>query len=368
MKIEFVDLKSQYQTIADEIDQAINKVVKNGDFILGEAVAIFEKEFAEYCQCKCGIGVGSGTEALHLALKACDIGPDDEVITAANTYIATVLAITYSGARPVLIDINPETYNMDVKKLEAVINNKTKAIIPVHLYGQPADMDPILGIAKRHNLKVIEDACQAHGAEYKGKRLGSLGDIGCFSFYPGKNLGAYGDGGMVVTNNESLAEKVKMLRNYGQKVKYYHLMKGFNSRLDTIQAAILMVKLKKLDKWNKMRRENAKKYSYFLKNSNIVIPLEMSYVKHVYHLYVIRVNNREKLQKRLAERGISTGVHYPIPVHLQEAYKDLGYTLGDFPVAEGYSDNILSLPMYPELTNAQIEIVSEEIIRAVEGH
>lgn len=356
-KIQFVDLQAQYRGISDEVNKAIAMVLEKGDFILGNDVSQFEEEFAAYSGCKHGIGVGSGTEALHLALLACDIGPGDEIVTVANTYIATVLAISYAGAKPVLVDIDPDTYNIDVKKIESVITKKTKAIIPVHLYGQPADMDSIMAIAKEHKLKVIEDACQAHGATYKDKKVGSLGDIGCFSFYPGKNLGAYGDGGMVTTNDSILADKVRMLRNYGQREKYYHLIKGFNSRLDTIHAAILRVKLKRLDVWNDLRRQHACEYNKLLEGK-VVIPNEAAHIKHVYHLYVIRVDDRNNMIEIFNNAGIATGIHYPVPVHLQEAYKDLGYKVGDFPVTEDYAKKILSLPIYPELMKDDIKMIS----------
>ena len=358
MEIPFVDLKRQYDLIKEEINIKINEVLQNTHFILGENVEIFEKEFANYCGVKYCVGVASGSDALTLCLKALGIGEGDEVITVPNTFIATVDAISRNGAKPVFVDIDTETYNMDVTKIEEEITDKTKAIIPVHLYGQPADMDAIIKIAKKYDLKIIEDACQAHGAEYKGKRVGSLGDAGCFSFYPAKNLGAYGDGGMVVTNNEELAEKIRMLRNYGQSKKYYHDFMGYNSRLDEIQAAVLRVKLRYLDEWNDKRREHAKLYDELLENaSGIETPTEKDYVKHVYHLYVMRCKNRDDLQHYLSSKGISTGIHYPIPVHLQMAYKHLEYKQGDFPITEKYSKEILSLPMFPELTDEEIEAV-----------
>ena len=357
-KVNFMDLKAQLPEIYNSIDDRITSVIANTSFILGKEVELFEEEFARFHQAKYGVGVGSGTEALHLALLACGVKEGDEVITAANTFIATALAISYTGARPVLADIDPQTYNIDVSKIEEAVTERTKAIIPVHLYGQPADMDAILEIAAKHNLKVIEDACQAHGAEYKGRRVGSIGDAGCFSFYPGKNLGAYGDGGMVVTNDEQTADSLKLLRNYGQRVKYYHSLKGFNSRLDTIQAAVLRVKLTHLKRWNDLRREHAGLYSQLLRDADCITPLEVINSHHVYHLYVIRVENRPELQKYLASKGVDTIIHYPVPIHLQEAYRDLGYSRGDFPVTEEYADQILSLPMFAELTPAQIEWVA----------
>ncbi|MBI5050218.1 MAG: DegT/DnrJ/EryC1/StrS family aminotransferase [Nitrospirae bacterium] len=357
-KIQFVDLQAQYRGISDEVNKAIARVLEKGDFILGNDVSRFEDEFAAYSGCKHGVGVGSGTEALHLALMACDVGPGDEVITTANTYIATVLAISYVGARPVLVDVDPETYNIDVKKIEKAITKKTKAIIPVHLYGQPADMDSVMAIARQDKLKVIEDACQAHGAEYKGKRVGSIGDIGCFSFYPGKNLGAYGDGGMITTTDNILADRVRMLRNYGQREKYHHLVKGFNSRLDTMQAAILRVKLKRLGEWNEQRRRHAYEYNKLLKGK-VAIPYESPETWHIYHLYVVRVNDRDKIMEEFNNAGIATGIHYPVPIHLQEAYKDLGYKAGGFPITEDYAKKILSLPIFPELTSENIRKIAE---------
>ncbi|MCK4326123.1 DegT/DnrJ/EryC1/StrS family aminotransferase, partial [bacterium] len=316
MKIPLVDLKVQYLNLKKEIDQAIQKVIDNADFILGKEVELFEKEFAYFSETKHGIGVASGTDALHLSLLALGIGPGDEVITAANTFIATVLAINYTSARPVLVDINPENYNMEPSLIKTAVTKRTKAVIPVHLFGQPADMDPIMEIAREYNLKVIEDAWQAHGAGYKRRRAGSIGDIGCFSFYPGKNLGAYGDGGMVLTNNEKIAQRIRMLRNYGSRVKYYHEFKGFNSRLDTIQAAILRVKLKRLEKWNEARRKHASRYNELLKNTEVITPKKEDYAQHVYHLYVIRVKERNKILKHLKSKGIFAGIHYPAPIHL----------------------------------------------------
>lgn len=362
MKISFVDLKRQYKSIKDEINAKINEVLESTQFILGENVKAFEEAFAKYCSAKYAVGVASGSDALTLSLKALGIGEEDEVITVPNTFIATVDAISRNNAKSVFVDIDPETYNIDVNKIEEKITDKTKAIIPVHLYGQPADMDPILKIAKEYGLKVIEDACQAHGAEYNGKKVGSLGDVGCFSFYPGKNLGAYGDGGIIVTNNFEIAEKVKMLRNYGQKIKYYHDFVGYNSRLDELQAAILRVKLKYLDEWNELRRLHAEQYNRCLDGlSGIRLPLSKKEVKHVYHLYVIRCENRDTLQKKLLSKEIFTGIHYPVPIHLQHAYTKLGYRIGDFPVTEEYAKKILSLPMFPELTDKEIIYICKMI-------
>jgi dTDP-4-amino-4,6-dideoxygalactose transaminase len=359
MKVNFVDLKAQYQTIKPEIDSAIQDVISNTAFILGKAVADFEGKFAEYCGVKHCLGINSGTSALIMAMKALGIGEGDEVITTPNTFIATAEAISYAGAKPVLVDIEDKSYNMDPGKLEKAITKKTKAIIPVHLYGQPADMDPILQIAKKHAVAVIEDACQAHGAEYKGKRTGSLGRVGCFSFYPGKNLGAYGEGGGVTTNDEDIAQKVKMLRDHGSPKKFYHEYIGNNCRLEGIQGAVLAVKLRHLDKWNDGRRKNADLYRKYLKGTEVGMPEEMPYAKHVYHVFCVRVKNREKLIDFLKEKGIFTNIHYPIPIHLQKAYDFLGYKQGDFPVTEGCMDQILSLPMFAELTEEEIKYTAD---------
>lgn len=356
MKINFVDLKRQYLSIKDDIDKSIFKVIEKTDFVLGEEVEKFEAKFARFCNTKYCVGVDSGTSALKLALIALGIKQGDEVITVPNTFIATVLAISDIGAKPVFVDINPDSYNIDVLKIEKIITKKTKAILPVHLYGQTANMDPIMDIAEKYNLKVVEDACQAHGALYKNKKAGSIGDVGCFSFYPGKNLGAYGDGGAITTNNKEVAEKIRMLRNYGQKVKYHHLLKGFNNRLDSIQAAVLNVKLKYLDKWNESRRKIALMYNKLLKGI-AVTPKEMDYATHIYHLYVIRIKNRDRLRDYLKSKGISTIIHYPIPIHLQKAYFDLGYKEGSFLLTESYSKEILSLPMFPELNKEEIDFI-----------
>jgi len=356
--IPFVNLKVQYDSIKDEIDNAIQNVLNNTSFIMGEELKKFEVEFARFCNVKYAIGVANGSDALILVLRACDIGEGDEVITVPHTFIATTEAITHVGSKIVFVDIDPKTYTIDVSKIEEKITEKTKAIIPVHLYGQSTDMEPIMELAKKYNLKVIEDAAQAHGSEYKGKKVGSIGDAGCFSFYPGKNLGAYGDAGMVVTNNEEIAEKIKLLRNHGRITKKYeHEIEGYSSRLDNLQAAILRVKLRHLNKWNDKRRNNAKKYNELLSNMNgIITPYEADYAKHVYHLYVIRVEKeRDKLREEFKSKGIVTGIHYPIPLHLQPAYKYLGYKRGDFPVTEEASQEIISLPMFVELDDEQIE-------------
>lgn len=361
MKIPFVDLQAQYRSIQPEADAAVLGVMGRGDFILGQAVADFEKAFAEWCQTDFAVGVDSGYSALELMLLAYDIGPGDEVITAANTFIATTLAISNTGAKPVLVDMDPVTYNIDPAKIEAAITPATKAILPVHLYGQTADMDPIIEIARKHNLLVFEDAAQAHGALYKGRRAGSLGDAAAFSFYPGKNLGAYGDGGAVTTNSEEAAEKVRLLRNIGQNVKYHHIIKGFNHRLDTMQAAILNVKLPHMDEWNASRRRAAATYSRLLEGMPLVTPVTPEWAEHIFHLYVIQTPLRDELQKALNEAGVASGMHYPIPIHLQPAYSELGYKEGDFPETEAYAAQILSLPMFPELTDEQVAYVAETI-------
>jgi len=325
---------------------------------LGEELERFEDEFSKYMGTKCAIGVNSGSDALFLALQALGIGKGDEVITVSHTFISTVDAIARNGAKPVFVDIDPKIYCIDVTKIEEKITKKTKALLPVHLYGHPAEMDAIIKIAKKHNLPVIEDACQAHGAEYRGKKVGNIGDIGCFSFYPVKNLGAYGDGGMVVTNNSELARKLRMLRNYGQPKKYYHDFIGVNSRLDEMQAAILRVKLKNLDNWNSSRRRFAHIYDMLLKDADVVIPVEKGYAKHVYHLYVIRHKNRDRLQQHLSKNGVQTQIHYPIAVHRQKAYLNLGLR-AKLPITEKISGEILSLPMHPFLKEDEIRTIAQ---------
>ena len=361
MNIPFVDLQTQYQSLKPELDAAVLAVMQRGDFVLGGAVAEFERVFADYCGAKYAVGVDSGYSALELIVRAYGIGPGDEVITAANTFIATTLAISNTGATPVLVDIDPETYNIDPAKIAAAITPRTKAIMPVHLYGQPVDMDPILAIARKHGLRVFEDAAQGAGARYKGRMVGSLGDAAGFSFYPGKNLGAYGDGGAVVTNDAAIAEKVRLLRNIGQKVKYYHEVKGFNHRLDTMQAAVLLVKLPHLDGWNAERRRAAAAYADLLAGLPLVTPTTAGYAEHIFHLYVVRVDNREALMDYLKERGIASGLHYPIPIHLQPAYSELGYKPGDFPITEAYAETILSLPIFPELDDDKVAYVAGAI-------
>lgn len=355
--IPFVDLKAQYQTLKKEMDQAILDLVGSTQFILGEDVTRFEQEFSAYCNVKHTVAVSSGTEALILALRALEIGPGDEVIVPANTFIATALAVSYVGAKPVFVDADDQNYNMDPEHVVRAITPQTKAMMPVHLYGQPADMTPLLKIAKEHKLYVVEDACQAHGAEYKGKRVGGIGDIAAFSFYPGKNLGAYGDAGAVTTNNKKLFERVTLLHNYGQKVKYHHLVKGTNSRLDTLQAAILRVKLPHLDQWNSRRQEIAQQYAQGLANLAITLPVIDKNRTHVFHIYAILTSKRDKLQQYLQERGIGAQIHYPVPIHLQKAYAELRYGKGDFPVSEYLANHELSLPMYAEMTDKQIQTV-----------
>jgi dTDP-4-amino-4,6-dideoxygalactose transaminase len=366
-QVPFVDLSAQYRTIAAEIDETIARVIHDADYILGRDVRLFEGEFAAFCGAQCAVAVDSGTSALELALRAYDIGPGDEVITAANSFIASALAISHAGATPVLVDVDPCTYTIDAAAIEKAITPRTKAILPIHLYGHPAHMDAIAELAARHGLVVIEDACQAHGARYKGKRAGSLGHAAAFSFYPGKNLGAYGDGGAVVTNDRNIAKRVEMLRNYGQKEKYHHEFRGYNRRLDTLQAAVLRVKLKYLEKWNAARRSNAELYHKFLEGSGVMTPGEAGGAESVWHLYVIRTEHRDVLREHLVSRGISAGIHYPIPIHLQPAYRDRGYQRGEFPVTEAYAQRILSLPMYAELTPELIHYVAQSIATFLSG-
>jgi dTDP-4-amino-4,6-dideoxygalactose transaminase len=363
--IPFVDLPAQYRALKPEIDAAVGRVLDNAQFILGPAVAAFEKDFAAFCHTAEAIGVNSGTSALHLSLLAAGVGPGDEVITVPFTFVATIAAIEYAGARPVLVDIEPEFLMMDPAKLEAAITPRTKAIIPVHIFGQPADMDPILAIARKHGVVVIEDACQAHGAEYKGRRAGSMGQLGCFSFYPGKNLGAYGEGGAVVTHDPDLAKKIRLLRAWGEETRYEHKYRGFNYRMDGVQGAILGVKLRYLEAWTEARIRNAAEYRRQLADTAARPPLERQDARHVYHLFVVRLPQRDRWRARLTEAGVQTGVHYPIPVHMQPAYRDLGYAVGDFPVCEQASTEVLSLPMFPELTADQIREVAQALAARV---
>jgi dTDP-4-amino-4,6-dideoxygalactose transaminase len=359
--IPLVDLRAQYLEIKSDIDAAIARVFASGQFVLGDEVAGFEREFAAYSGASEGIAVNTGTSALHLALLAAGVRAGDEVITVPFTFVATVAAIGYIGARAVLVDIDPATFTMDVSQVEQAITSRTKAIVPVHLYGQPADMDPILAIARRHGLVVIEDACQAHGAAYKGRPVGSLGHAACFSFYPGKNLGAYGEGGMVVSSSESFAREVRMLRDWGAEKKYHHVVKGFNYRMEGLQGAMLRVKLHHLERWTEARRAHARDYGQLLADSGVVVPQEASYARHVFHVYAVRTADRQALQRTLQANGVASGIHYPIPVHLQPAYSDLGYGVGSFPESERAAGEVLSLPMYPELSRTQLEMVAAAI-------
>lgn len=359
--IPLVDLSAQYRDIEAEVNEAIERVLHDTDFILGESVELFERDYAAFCDVGHAVGVDSGTSALELALRAYGVGPGDEVVTAANTFVASALAISYTGATPVLVDIDPHTYTLDLEALEQAITPRTRVILPVHLYGHPVDMEPLLACAERHGLIVIEDACQAHGARYRGKRVGSLGHAAAFSFYPAKNLGAYGDAGAVVTDDAEIAATIRKLRNYGSTEKYLHEVRGFNRRLDTLQAAVLRVKLRRLDAWNEARRQHARTYDRLLSASRAIVPTEAEYAESVFHLYVIRVQERERVRNHLSQRGVATGIHYPLPLHLQPAYRDLGYGPGDFPVTERYAAEILSLPMYPELGSEAIARVASAI-------
>jgi len=360
--VHFVDLRGQINAIENKLLDSMRKIIKKSNFILGNEVHKFERMFADYIGCREGIGVSSGLDALILALRALNIQKDCEVILPVNTFIATAFAVNAVGAKPVFVDCDKETLNIDPSQIKSKISKKTKAIIAVHLTGCPCDMDRIMNIAKSHGLFIIEDAAQAHGAEYKGKKCGSIGHIGCFSFYPSKNLGAFGDGGMVTTNDPEVAEKIRCLRNYGQKEKNQHIYIGFNNRLDTIQSAILSIKLRYLDKWNNLRIKNANLYNKLLKNiEGIKTPITPKNCKHVYHLYVIFSERRDELRRFLTEKGIETGIHYPKPIHLQQCYANLGYKRGDFPVAEDLATKILSLPMYPELKERQIKYIVKSI-------
>lgn len=364
MMVPFVDLNREFQIIKNEVLSVIQRVFERSKFILGEEVSLFEEEFAHYCGVRYAVGVGSGTDAIYLALKACGVGKGDKVITVSHSFIATALAISFTGAEPVFVDIDPQTYTMDPNKVEGLLKRKrknVKAIIPVHIYGHPAEMYSIMEIADRYGLIVIEDACQAHGAEYKGKRVGSLGELGCFSFYPTKNLGAYGDGGIIVTNNKKFYEKLLLLRNYGGKKRYHHFIKGENSRLDEIQASILRVKLRFLDQWNEKRRTIALIYKERLKESEVICPVEKEGLFHVYHLFVIRSKRRDSLQSFLRENGIETLIHYPIPIHLQKAFKDLRYKRGDLPITERFCKEFLSLPLFNGITESEIDMILTKV-------
>jgi len=361
-KINFVDLSALHAEIEDEVRQGFDDIFSNTSFVLGEKVEAFEREFAEYCGTGSCVCVNSGTSALHLALLSCGVSEGDEVITVSNSFIATAEAVSYTGAVPVFTDIDPDTYTMDPAGIEAHITSKTKAIIPVHLFGQCADMDPILDIAARHGLKVIEDACQAHGAEYNGRKAGSMGDMGCFSFYPGKNLGAYGEGGAVVTDNSALKEKILEYRDHGSLKKYHHAVIGYNYRMDAFQGVVLSAKLKRIDTWNDRRIEIAEQYSEALNGTGgITVPLCHPKNRHVYHLYVIRTETRDALADGLKQKGIFTGIHYPIPIHLQEAYGYLGCGRGCLPITEQYAGQVLSLPMHPYLTQEHVIYITEVI-------
>ena len=358
MKVGFIDFSDQYELVKDEIDTGLKSVFQKGDFVLGEEAEAFESQFSKYCQAQYGVGVNSGTDALYLALSALNIGPGDEVIVPTFTFIATALCVSYTGATPVFVDIEEQTYNIDPAKFKAAITKRTKAIIPVHIYGQSADMKEIQDICKKYNIKIVEDACQAHGSTYGGKKAGALGDLACFSFYPTKSLGAFGDAGMIVTNDKKIFEDLRMLRDYGRQGRYQHKIKGYNSRLDTIQAVVLSAKLKYLDEWNKLRQQNAQYYGQLLnKIPGIMTPKIKDNRTHVFQTYAVRMPHRDKVCKKMQENGIEVIIHYPVPLHLQEAYADLNHKKGDFPISEKICDEILSLPMYPHMRREQIERV-----------
>jgi dTDP-4-amino-4,6-dideoxygalactose transaminase len=357
MKVPYLDLGAQYRALKPDIDAAVLRVLDSSQFILGPEVAAFEQEFSSFCGVRECVALNSGTSALHLALLACGIGPGDEVITVPFTFVATVAAIEYAGARPVLVDVEPDYLTMDPERLEAAITPRTRAIVPVHLFGHPAGMDVIMDVARRHGLRVIEDAAQAHGAQYQGRTCGSIGDLACFSFYPGKNLGAYGEGGAVVTGNPELARTIRLLRSWGEEHRYEHLLKGFNYRMDGIQGAILRVKLRHLEASTEARRARAAQYAGALAGTSAAAPMERAGDRHVYHVFAVRLRERDRWRAHLGARGVQTGIHYPIPVHLQPAYRNLGYQAGDFPVAEHVAGEVLSLPIYPELTAAQVDYV-----------
>ena len=361
--IPFVDLKAQHAALREELLAAIDGVLRSCEFTLGREVAAFESSFADYCGAEQGVGVNSGTSALHLALLAAGVGPGDEVITVPFTFMATASAIQYTGARPVFVDIEPQSFTMDPAAVEAAITPRTRALLPVHLFGQMADMDPLMAIARRHGLVVIEDAAQAHGALYKGRRAGSIGDMGCFSFYPGKNLGACGEGGMVVSSQPDAVKRMRMLRDWGAERKYHHVLKGYNYRLEGIQGAVLNVKLRYLEGWTEARRTAAARYDRLLAGGPLGLPQAMPWNRHVYHVYAVRCADRQALQQGLADAGIHTGIHYPFPVHLLEAFADLGYRAGQFPHAEQAAREVLSLPMFPELTPAQSAEVAQAVLR-----
>lgn len=366
MSIPFVDLKAQYRALKPEMDAAIQSVLERSAFIMGKEHNEFEQAFAAYIGTKHCLGVSNGTDALELAIRACGLGPGDEIITVPNTFIATTEAISGAGVGLRWVEVDPRTYNMDPTKIEAAITARTKAILPVHLYGQPADMEPIMQIARKHGLKVIEDCAQAHGAKYHGQKVGVFGDVACFSFYPGKNLGAYGDGGAVVTNDDTIADRVKLLRNHGTREKYVHNIEGYCRRLDNLQAAVLGVKLPHLDKWNQARRRAAALYDQLLKDvPGVVTPYVLADVEHIYHLYVVQVPNRDHVQGALKAEGIETGIHYPLPLHQQPTYAHLGYRPEDYSVSAFLGPRILSLPMFPEISDNQIQTVIEALRRAL---
>jgi dTDP-4-amino-4,6-dideoxygalactose transaminase len=365
IKVPYLDLKAQYASIKPEIDAAIARVLDSCQFVLGSEVAGFEQDFATYCGAAECIALNSGTSALHLALLAAGVGPGDEVITVPFTFVASVAAVCYCGARPVLVDIDPRSFTMDPAAVEAAITPRTKAILPVHLYGQSADMDPLMDVARRHGLVVIEDAAQAHGARYKGRPVGSIGQMGCFSFYPGKNLGAYGEGGAVTTSNAEYASTIRMLRDWGQDRKYHHLLRGFNYRMEGFQGAILRAKLRHLERWTEARRGVVNLYNELLADSGVETPTEMPWGRHVYHVYTLRTHDRDGLQASLQAEGIQTGIHYPVPVHLQPAYADLGYGRGAFPHAEAAAEQVLSLPLYTELSSQAVAEVAGAVKKAV---
>src|SRR5438270_8110969 len=364
-KLPLVDLKAQHATIAADVEAAVQRVMTNTDFILGADVEAFEAEYAAYCETSQCVALDSGMSALEPGMRAMGIGPGDEVIAPAGSFIASSSAISFTGATPVWVDVDPKTYNIDPALIETAITPSTRAIMAVHRYGQPADMERILAIGRKHDLPVIEDACQSHGARHKGRRTGSMGAFGAFSFYPAKNLGAYGDAGALTTNDAELAENVRIMRNYGQREKYDHVYLAWNRRLDTMQAAVLRVKLRHLDRWNELRRTIALLYGELLKDGGASLPYESPDVEHVYHLYVVEVEGRERVQGELAAQGISTGIHYPVPIHLQVAYGEAGFGLGSFPATEAAAKRVLSLPMYPELTEDGVRRVAAALGEAV---
>lgn len=367
MKVPFVDLKALHRPIEGELSETIARVLRNVSFVQGPEVKAFEEAFASYLGVRHCVAVNSGTAALHLTLLALGIGPGDEVITVSHTFIATSEAISAVGARPVFVDVDPVSYCMNPALVEAAITKRTKAILPVHLYGNVADMDALMAIARRHNLILVEDACQAHGAHYKGRMAGTFGVAGCYSFYPGKNLGACGEGGAMVTNDEAMVKKIRMLREHGSVVKYEHAFPGYNFRMEGIQGAVLATKLKYLDGWNDKRRAIAKRYQERLAGQSIVLPSEAPGNRHIYHLYVVQAEDRDSLRDHLTQRGIETGLHYPIPLHMQEAYLSLGYHKGDFPVTEHVTERIVSLPMYPDMPVEAVDYVSDAILEWVQG-